>query len=300
MPARRRAGSRKRPAAGGFPFLAVAGLVLLVAGLALVVQHLRRPRPVSPAPPPPRPAAPAPSARRHSAPGPAPAPPAPSVSPAACIVLDDVGYRLDLAREACLRLPKQVTFAVIPFLPASRDSAALLHRAGFPVILHAPMEPEDSGKWKHTAGELYEGMPEDEVAAILGRDLDAVPHAEGINNHMGSRATKDAALMAAVSRALRARGLYFLDSRTTPDTVAFQVARASGVPCAQRAVFLDDVDAPGAIMAQVDVLADRARRDGTAVAIGHLRPNTLDVLAGRIPYWESRGVRFVRLREVVR
>lgn len=216
------------------------------------------------------------------------------------LVLDDAGYRLDLVQEAVRSLPRAVTFAVIPHLPETESSAQLLHERGFPIILHQPMEPEDSGRWKPGPGELYCGMPGDKVAPTLARSLAAVPYAEGVNNHMGSRATTDEALMESVAAYLKFRGLYFLDSRTTPDTVAFAVARRKGLRCAQRAVFLDDVDAAGAIMTQVDALAARALQDGEAVGIGHVRPITLKVLMERIPYWESRGVRFVPLREVVR
>jgi hypothetical protein len=215
-------------------------------------------------------------------------------------VIDDVGQRLDLAEEAARLLPRQVTFAVIPYLPASEPSAKLLYTHGFPIILHTPMEPEDSGKWKHVPGEIWVGMAPDQVGRILEEDLAAVPQAEGANNHMGSRATRDPALMRAVMEVLKRRGLYFLDSRTTPGTIAFAAAQQAGLRTAQRAVFLDDVDAPGAIMDQVDTLADRALKEGAAVGIGHLRPNTLRVLSERLPLLESRGIRLVPLREVVR
>jgi hypothetical protein len=216
------------------------------------------------------------------------------------VVIDDVGQSLELTEAAARRLPTPVTFAVIPFLPASESSARLLHDRGFPVILHAPMEPLGPRRWRSTAGTLMTGMNSSEAERILSLDIEAVPHAEGVNNHMGSRATQDADLMRAVMGVLKNRRLYFLDSRTTPLTVAQEAAREAGVPSASRAVFLDGEDDVGAIMAQLDTLVARSGKEGALVGIGHLRPKTVEALARRMPYWSSRSARFVPLKEVVR
>ncbi len=238
-----------------------------------------------------------PPAEKNTPPVPSPLPPGPERR--VSLVLDDVGYRLDLAQAAADKLPKATAFAVIPFLPHSEASAQLLKERGFAVLLHCPMEPEGSGHWKSTPGTLLVGMPREEVKRILDSDLKAVPGAEGVNNHMGSLATTDRLLMDGVMAALRPRGLYFLDSRTSVRTVAFEAARAAGVKAAFRAVFLDDVDEDGAIIAQIDLWAARSEREGAPVAIGHLRPRTIDALAFRLPYWRSKGVRVAPLREVV-
>jgi hypothetical protein len=214
-------------------------------------------------------------------------------------VLDDVGLRMDLVEEAAAVLPKQVTFAVIPFQRDSEASARFLNDRGFPVILHLPMEPEDNG-WRATPGALLVGMPPDEVSRIIGQDLKNVPFAEGVNNHMGSRATADADLMDAVMASLKSRGLYFLDSRTTTRTVAYDTARAHGVPAAYRAVFLDAEDDAGAIIESMDQLLSRWEKEGTVVAIGHLRPSTVALLAKQVPEWRERGVPLLPLSEVVR
>jgi len=228
-----------------------------------------------------------------------PSPLPPGLERRISLVIDDVGYRLDLAEAAADKLPKATAFAVIPFLPHSEASAQFLKDRGFAILLHCPMEPERSAQWKSTPGTLMVGMPKDEVERILDSDLKAVPGAEGVNNHMGSLATTDRPLMEGVMAALRGRGLYFLDSRTSVRTVAYEVARAAGVKTAFRAVFLDDVDEDGAIIAQIDLWAARSEREGAPVAIGHLRPRTIDALAFRLPYWRSKGVRLSPLREVV-
>ncbi|MGC8764249.1 MAG: divergent polysaccharide deacetylase family protein, partial [Acidobacteriota bacterium] len=288
-------------------------LLLALLGVAVALRLRLAPppagagaSPVPSSPPPASPPSPAPRPRREAArpavrpSKPEPPPPLREGEAAVSLVLDDTGQSLELAEEAAARLPRSVTFAVIPHLPASRSSAEFLHARGFPVILHAPMEPLEGRRWRATGGMLLGGMGREEVRRILLGDLGEVPYAEGVNNHMGSRATQDRALMAAVMAVLAERGLYFLDSRTTPLTVAYDEARAAGVPAAFRSVFLDGEDEGGAIMAQLDSLVDRSRREGVLVGIGHLRPRTVEALAARIPYWSRRGVRFLPLREVVR
>ncbi len=322
MPAKGR--TVRRGASKGGPAVPLWLLLALLVGLALAVTLRCRLTPKEAAKAPPTPAkkeAPAPPARpkrpaikpQVTEPPPmAPESPPQTKAPAGVpqplpagstrtlsLVIDDVGYRLDLAGTAAEKLPKETTFAVIPFLPHSEDSANLLHGRGFPVILHCPMEPEKSGQWKSTPGTLLVGMPPEEVSSILDLDLQGVPGAEGINNHMGSLATTDRALMDHVMASLKGRGLYFLDSRTSAATVAYDSARKAGVKTAFRSVFLDDVDEEGAIIKQIDLWAARSEREGSPVAIGHLRPRTIETLAYRLPYWRSQGVRLVPLREVV-
>lgn len=217
-----------------------------------------------------------------------------------CLVIDDVGANLRLAGKAAADLPPSTTFAVIPGLKASESSANLLHSRGFHIIAHIPMEPQDGDRWKPTPTMLMVGMGRRKVDRILKADLADVPYAEGINNHMGSRATSSRGLMEEVMEYLKPRGYYFLDSRTSAHTVAYETARSENVPSTERKVFLDDVNEVGAITAQMDRLVARAETEGrTLVAIGHLRPKTIAALSSRTRYWKKRGVRFVALKEVV-
>jgi polysaccharide deacetylase 2 family uncharacterized protein YibQ len=216
------------------------------------------------------------------------------------LVVDDAGYALPLAHEACAALPIEVTFAVLPHLPASAASAHLFHSRGFPVILHAPMEPLPGSRVHAGQGALMVGMPGAEVGFILDQGLASVPWAEGVNNHMGSRATADGTLMGEVMAFCRSKGLYFLDSRTTTASVAYDAARSAGVPAARKTLFLDDQDDQEAIGRYFALLVERARREGTGVGIGHLRPNTVVVLSREIPRWRERGVLFVPLKELAK
>jgi len=130
--------------------------------------------------------------------------------------------------------------------------------------------------------------------------LATVPHAIGANNHEGSRATADARLMTELMPLLRARGLFFIDSRTTAATVAYDEAKRAGVRAASRNVFLDDTPTRDAVLAQLDVAARDAMRERYAIAIGHPHPETIAALREGVPRLERRGIRIVFASELVR
>ena len=222
--------------------------------------------------------------------------------PRIALVLDDCGQSLELMRRA-IKSRAPLTFAVIPRLPHSRESAELAWGSGHEVIVHQPMEPESSDQ-DPGEGAITVGMAPARIRAVLRENLADVPHAVGMNNHMGSRATSDAALMAEVLvslKSLRPDGFYFLDSRTTAATVALQAARTARMPAAERsAPFLDDDLSPAAIQGQMAQLMARATADGQAVGIGHLKPETLAVLEAIVPGVPEAQYRFVFLSELVR
>jgi polysaccharide deacetylase 2 family uncharacterized protein YibQ len=143
-------------------------------------------------------------------------------------------------------------------------------------------------------------MNEQQVDSALAGMLETVPHAVGVNNHQGSRATADPALMAALMPELRRRGLFFVDSRTLASTVAYSTAKRLGVRAASRKVFLDDSENREAILQQLELAAHDAEREGFAIAIGHPRPDTIAVLALDLPRLASRGIRLVFVSDVVR
>jgi len=214
------------------------------------------------------------------------------------IILDDLGYDR-AAADTLLALPFPLTVAVIPHLPLSTEVAEEAFRRGDQVLLHLPMQSElNSGKPEEI--ELHVGMTTTQVSEAVEGMLDSVPHAVGVNNHQGSRATADVALMQALMPALRQRGLFFIDSRTTAATVAYDIAERDGVRAASRKVFLDDTSTRDAILAQLDLAARDAQRDGSAIAIGHPHPATIAALREGIPRLESRGVHLVFASEVVR
>jgi uncharacterized protein len=226
------------------------------------------------------------------------APPRGHNSPELAIIVDDLGYDPAVAR-AVFALPSKVSVAVLPNLPESAAIAEEAHRRGLEVLLHLPMESLGAQDAAEKI-ELRVGEPAEEVSRVLDQMLLTVPHAVGVNNHQGSRATADAALMAALAASVRAHGLFFIDSRTSAATLALDAARRAGVPAAARNVFLDDDEQPAAIRRQLDRAERLAREQGSCVAIGHPHGVTLDVLADALPEVEARGVRLVSASEVIR
>ena len=215
--------------------------------------------------------------------------------PQLAIILDDMGYDQSAA-DSLLSLPFTLTLSVLPHLPLSTEVAEEAYRRGDQVMLHLPMQPESATP---EGVELRVGMNAEQVNSTLAGMLETVPHVAGVNNHEGSRATADPALMEALMPALRQRGLFFVDSRTTAATVAYDAAEHSGVRAASRKVFLDDTVSREAIRAQLDLAARDAERDGSAIAIGHPHPETIAALAEGVPPLESRGIRLVFASQLV-
>ncbi len=217
--------------------------------------------------------------------------------PRLAIIIDDLGYDRSAA-DAVLALGFPLTVSVLPHLPLSGELAEEAQRRGDQVMLHLPMESEADGA-KPEDIELRVGMSTAQVDATLEGMLETVPYAAGVNNHQGSRATADPALMQALMPALRKRGLFFVDSRTDAKTVAFDTAERAGVPAASRKVFLDDTASRAAILKQLDLAARDSQRDGFTIAIGHPRPATIAALAEGIPPLEARGIHLVFASELV-
>ena len=227
--------------------------------------------------------------------GPHAPPPAPEAVPPGgealvALVIDDLGRSLgDLEALAVLGVP--VSHAVLPFESRTGEVAAALAGRGAEVLVHLPMEA--AGGADAGPGTLHHGMSAAELAAATRRALAAVPGAVGANNHMGSVLSADERAMRAVLGVLAENGLFFLDSRTSPDTVAYRAAAELGIPAAERQVFLDADPRPPAVRAQFHRLLALARARGAAIAIGHPLPATLSVLAEEVPRAQALGYRFV-------
>jgi polysaccharide deacetylase 2 family uncharacterized protein YibQ len=214
------------------------------------------------------------------------------------IVIDDLGNDR-AALERIRRWPWPVSGAVLPVLAGSEEAARVLGASGKDVLLHLPMEPKGFPDVRPGPGVVLRSQTDDEIAATVEADLASVPGAVGVNNHMGSAATADPRVMRAVARVLSRRNLFFVDSRTTDATVAFDAARDARVRTASRKVFLDDVQREDAIEASLTGLVEKAKADGTAIGIGHPYPATLAVLDRELPKLADRGVRLVRVSQLV-
>ena len=213
------------------------------------------------------------------------------------IIIDDLGSDR-AAAEAVFALGFPVTISVLPNHEHSMEIAEEAHRRGLQVMLHLPMQ--SVANETPEALELRPGMPAQEVTEVVGQFLQNVPDAAGVNNHQGSQATADAALMDELMPVLRDHHLFYVDSRTTAATVAYETAQDFGVRSAFRNVpFLDDVAEVGAVRRQLELALRGAREKGQAVAIGHPHPATLQALREVLPHVQAQGVRLVLASELV-
>ena len=182
-------------------------------------------------------------------------------------VIDDVGYNLKQL-QPFLDLPFKITFAILPGLAYTEEAAAMIHNAGKEYILHQPMDAvngSDTGP-----GVIHKGMSIDEVRNRVTENLVPLPLAAGINNHMGSAGTADKDLMVSLFTVLKGKGMFFLDSRTTSNSVGAEVAVQIGLPFAERSVFLDNNKEKKAIEESIEKGVDISEKKGHAVMIGHI------------------------------
>jgi polysaccharide deacetylase 2 family uncharacterized protein YibQ len=212
------------------------------------------------------------------------------------IVIDDMGLDMKGSRRA-VALPSAVTLSYMPYAKNLREQTRAAREAGHELLLHMPMEP--LGSADPGPGALMVGLPPDELRRRLDAALASFAGFDGMNNHMGSKFTADRAGMELVMDELQPRHLFYLDSRTSIQTVGESTARQRGVPTIARDVFLDDDMSPKAVRAQLEQAERVARRKGRAVAIGHPHPATLQALEEWLPDAEKRGFVFVPIKDLV-
>lgn len=208
------------------------------------------------------------------------------------IIIDDLGQ--STARDSrTLALPGPVTLAIMPDTPHATTFARQAHKAGRTVILHMPMDPATGPYAWHPGTALPE------LAQRLDAALAKVPFAAGINNHMGSRMTSQPEPMDWLMGELQRRHLFFVDSRTSAATVAAAKAQATDLAHVSRDVFLDDVRTTEAIASQLQSGVELARKQGSAVLIGHPYPQTLEVLEREMPRLKSQGIELIDLHQMI-
>ena len=217
-------------------------------------------------------------------------------APRVAVVIDDLGRSVATLIEL-EALAVELSYSVLPYETRTQEVVAHLRRGGLEIICHLPMEA--LGSANPGPGALTRAMSRGELVQATRAALDAVPGSVGANNHMGSFLSADRFAMTAILGVLESRGLYFLDSRTSPDTVGFAIAHERGLPAAERQVFLDGDRETAAISEQFHRLLELAGDSGSAVAIGHPYPETLEVLRQEIPRAVAEGVRFVRLSDLI-
>lgn len=270
----------------------VLGILLAAAAVAVGYWAVGLRRPAEPIRP--RPTTERPPTGARAAKPPRSAPPlsaAPRVAGGrVAIVVDDLGRSVESV-ERLLRLGVPLTYAVLPFESRTADVVARLRAANAEIVCHLPLEG------RRGADPGPGAILDDDSTRRIGRRtreaIEAVPGAVGLNNHMGSIVTADREAMAAVLAVVAERGLFFLDSRTTPESVAYEMARAAGVPTARREVFLDGRLDRATIGAEFERLLAAASANGAAIAIGHPHEATLAALEEWVPRAVARGYEFV-------
>jgi len=202
--------------------------------------------------------------------------------PRVAIIIDDLGYDKKIA-EKLSKLNAVLTFSILPHSPFQKSIARLSRARGFDTLLHLPMEPVEYPAVNPGPGTLLTSMSPDDLLDQLEKDLDAVPFIKGVNNHMGSKMTAESSHMYQIFSLLKKRGLFFIDSRTTTETLCKPSARLFQIPFAQRDVFLDHLQDAQFIRKQIKELVRIARRNGQAVGIGHPHAITYKVLREMLP-----------------
>jgi uncharacterized protein len=233
------------------------------------------------------------SSARVPAAKPHPAAPARPKGPGqVAIIIDDMGSSMkELQAFLSIKLP--ITFSVIPSLAHAKEVSEGAHKAGAEVMVHMPMEPEGYPKQPLEKIGLLVKMDNDEIQQRVTSYFRTVPHAVGANNHMGSRFTQNPEKMDVVLQVLKGKGLFFVDSKTSPASVGYDRARALGLVCGARQVFLDNVQDEVAITAQLAQAAAIARKKGSAIAICHPHPATIRALQQAMPELAKSGITFV-------
>lgn len=221
-----------------------------------------------------------------------------NAQPAISIIMDDMGYRLK-SGESAIALPGALTYSFLPHSPHVNHLSIRAHDKNKEIMLHLPMQSEDGRKLG--PGGLTDAMTEETFKTVITSSINAIPFARGFNNHMGSRLTKNQLLMHRLMQQVAAKNnLFFVDSKTTSNSVAFQVARDAGLRSIQRDIFIDHELSPRFIKRQLKKLIKRAERTGTALAIAHPKTLTIAILEKWLPTLKDKGINLVPVSTLIK
>lgn len=216
--------------------------------------------------------------------------------PYVAIIIDDMGYDLEL-NKLFLSMEAKLSFAFLPYAPFSQKLAGLAAEKKKDILLHQPLEPEN-GELDPGKGVLLTNMPANKMMEILKNNLNEVPGAKGVNGHMGSKFTKDKNAMEILLAGIKMSNLFYLDSYTSAESVAEEVAKTLGNQIAKRNVFLDHVITEEAISHELSRLVKIAQKNGHAIAIGHPHKETYEVLYNELPVIQKQ-VRIVPISKLI-
>lgn len=214
------------------------------------------------------------------------------------IIFDDIGENLSKMRQI-ISLDVPLTVSILPFLSYSQECAFLAKENNIEVMLHLPLEPHGE---KVTPEEktINTNMSEDEIIKLTNIFIENVPFIKGVNNHMGSKATEDHRVMNIILNLIKEKNLYFVDSKTSSKSVAYDLAKKLGIPADINRCYLDNINNPEYISKRFDLLINLAKKRGEVIAIGHPRENTINMLKKYIPKFQENGIKFVYISEIIK
>ena len=216
--------------------------------------------------------------------------------PQVAIIIDDMGYHESIGKEL-LALPFELTYSFLPFAPHTRQMERLAYRAGKTVFLHLPLQPKGT-EWDPGPGALTLDDSPEVQKNKLEKCFEEVPHAVGVNNHMGSLYTENEAAMTRLMQGIGAHKLSFVDSYTSSDSIGLRIAQEQDVQSARRHVFLDNIQDEKQICAQLEKLVKIAEKHGVGIGIAHPHQVTVDSLAACGEFYRKR-VQYVSIKNVL-
>lgn len=215
------------------------------------------------------------------------------------IIIDDVG-RTTRYLDDFHKIDEKINFAVLPFLKKTKECKDFLYKKGYNVILHMPMESLGSEYLnKNTKGLIRTNMKKIEIKDKFEKALEDVGYVPGFNNHMGSKFTSNRDKMEQLMELTKEKGLYYIDSWTTPRSVAYDVAKEKKVKTYQSSVFLDNKKEIDYIKNRIKIAVEKTKEEGKLISIGHYHPATAQAIYEMLDYIKSQDVELVFLPEVL-
>ncbi|MDU2064039.1 MAG: divergent polysaccharide deacetylase family protein [Sporomusaceae bacterium] len=213
------------------------------------------------------------------------------------LIIDDFGYTSEPINEFAA-ISRPLTFSVLPNRPYSTQAAAKALQSGHQVMLHLPMEPLDRSQ--QSEAETVSGrLSDSEIQGLVRKDIQAIPGLIGVNNHQGSRATSDKRVMKALLAVLKEKQLFFVDSRTSSQSVAWELAKQSGVKTAANELFIDNQPDVESVKKQLCQGITLALKEGKIILIGHARSHTAQAIQSILPELDAQGIQLVFVSELV-
>ncbi|OGP90630.1 MAG: hypothetical protein A2031_02015 [Deltaproteobacteria bacterium RBG_19FT_COMBO_43_11] len=215
------------------------------------------------------------------------------------IIIDDIGYDLEPVKEL-LKINADITFSILPFLNHTRETAEMLHQAKREILLHLPMEPVSYPREKPGAGALFTDMNNNELLYQLEKNIEAVPYISGVNNHMGSRFMEDREKLTVIFGQLKKKNLFFIDSRTAPNSQAIDAAQKVGLRVAQRKIFIDNIRDYNEIYNNLIGVINYNKDASPLIVIGHPYPETINALRDAVRVLRGKGILIVPVSRIIK